>query len=191
MTTEIKIIEKKIAPIVKNALALEINNEFDLGTGVEILSELNRFQDRITEEKEKITKPLNEALKVERARWKPLEKMYEEGIDSIRSKMSAYQTEAMNKQAKAEEEMAQAVVDGTVDMDKAVSLLDKTVDTQIKTPLGSVTFRQTQFLKLTDVNLIPKEYFDLNEKKVLDALKAGVVVPGAEIEIRSVPVNYR
>ena len=188
---EIKIIEKNLAPIVKNALALKIESEFDLGTGVEILSALNKYQDMITEEKEKITKPALELLKVERARWKPVETMYQSGIDWVRDQMSTYRTNLVKKQNEKEQQMAQDIIDGKIDMNKALANLDEEIETKITTPLGSVTFRQTQFLKITDASLIPRDYFDLNEKRLFDAMKSGVVVAGAEIEVRSIPVNKR
>ena len=184
MKTEIKIIEQEIIPIVKNALALSIESKMDLDTGVEILSALNRYHDKITEEKERITKPLLEALKVERGRWKKIETSYEKAIEHVRYQMSSYQTSQM----KLEEKTAKDLAEGRIDMDQALATMS---DTKVITQFGSVTFREQAVLKILDVNKTPREYMIVNEPEVLKALKAGVKVEGAEIELKAIPVNRR
>jgi len=54
-----------------------------------------------------------------------------------------------------------------------------------------VQFREKKTLKVTDITKIPHEYFDLNETRLLEALKAGTFTPGAEIEIVLIPYNLR
>jgi hypothetical protein len=192
MTTEI-IIKKELQPIANEALQLKVKSHGDLLVATDLLSRLNQFNDKIAEERERITKPLNEALKVERSRWKPLEGFCLDGIEHIRSEMSSYQTAQVTKQKAKEAAVAQLLSSGDIDLDQAVAKIEK-----IKTPVknivgkdGDVQFRETQILKITDEFAIPREYLLVNEKQVLDALKEGKVVTGAEIEIKLVPINYR
>jgi hypothetical protein len=186
-------IQKELSPIVTRALGTTINRESDMPEAVELLSKLNQFNDKITEEKERITKPLMEALKVERSRWSPVEKQNTIGIDHLRSQMSLYRTAEMNKQKTEEAKIAQKLTDGTINIDKAMKAIEKikVSEKEVATDAGLVQFRESQVLKITDELAIPREYLVVNEKEVLTALKAGKVVTGAMIEIVVCPVNYR
>jgi hypothetical protein len=192
MTKEITI-HKQLAPIVDQALALEIKVQDDMPVAVELLSKLNQFNDKITEEKERITKPLLEALKVERSRWSPVEKANQSGIDHIREQMSEFQTAEYNRKKAEEKKIADKLSSGKITIDKAISKFDKIEELQKETATtsGLVQFRETQVLKVTDPMAIPREYLIIDEKELLLALKNGKVVPGAELEVKMCPVNYR
>lgn len=188
------VVEKNITPIVSEALGLKITNVEDMKKGVELLSILNKWNDKIVEEKEKITKPLNEALKVERARWKPAETMYEKGIAWIRGEMSRYQMEAIKKQKEEEKKIADALVSGKIKkVETAVRKLNEVtvVDKEVASEEGLVQFAEQKTLKITDPMAIPRMYLIVDEKKILEDLKAGKKIDGAEIEIVLVPRNYR
>lgn len=187
------VIQQTITPIAEQAKEITISNDTELKQAVEILSTLNQYNDKITEEKEKVTKPLNEALKAERARWKPLETMYEEAITSIRSKMTSYQTALVLKQKAEEQKIADRISKGTLKIETGIKKLEKIVPVEKEhaTEKGLVQFRSTQTLKVTDLTKIPLEYFNLNESKLLKALKEGKQVDGAEIEVIQTPINYR
>lgn len=191
-----KSLQQQIVPIVKKASEIiAISTDQELKQAVTLLSELNKFNDKIIEEREKITKPLNEALKAERARWKPIELQNQEAIASIRTKMTEYQTALIKQRTETEQSITDRVAPGKghLSLETAVKKLGAIpeVETEHSTDAGLVQFRQKQQLKVTDLEKIPKAYFDLNEAKLLKDLKEGVVVPGAEIEIIQVPVNYR
>lgn len=193
MDKEIKLIEKKVSPIVTEATSLKISDDKSMGVAVTLLSNCNKQLDKITEEKEKITKPLNEALKAERARWKPIETVLTEAVSVVRKKMSAYQTELLAKQREEQEKIAKRVEKGTLKVETGIKKMSevKNVDKEIATNEGLVQFREVQTLKITDEKKIPREYLVIDEKSVLEALKAGKNVPGAEVEIVQVPVNFR
>jgi hypothetical protein len=54
-----------------------------------------------------------------------------------------------------------------------------------------VQFRETQILEILDHDLIPDEYYTVDEKKLLADLKEGKTVPGAQLTTIQTPVNYR
>ena len=192
MSKEI-IIHKQLAPIVDKALSLKIKVQDDMPVAVELLSKLNQFNDKITAEKERITKPLLEALKVERSRWSPVEKANQSGIDHIREQMSEFQTAEYNRKKAEEKKIADKLSSGKITIDKAISKFDKIEELQKETATtsGLVQFRETQVLKVTDPMAIPREYLIIDEKELLLALKNGKVVRGAELEVKMCPVNYR
>ena len=188
-------IKKQIIPVIEDALTLKIKSQADLVTATEILSKLNKFVDKVTEEKEKVTRPLNEALKAERARWKPIENQYTEAIETVRKLMTDYQTNLVKQQKEEEMKIAARIGEGKgkLRIETAVKKLDaitKAEKEYAKTE-GLVQFAEQKVLKITDLSLIPRQYLIVDEKAVLEALKAGQSVPGAELDTIQVPRNYR
>lgn len=193
MSKEITI-KKEIDPIVTKATDLIITDK-TMPEAVTILSETNKLLTKITKEKETITKPLNEALKVERARWKPLEDNLNLIISTIRKKMSDYQTAMIKKQKEDEAKIANRVGEGRgkLKIETAINKienLDKP-EVLVSTEAGSVKFRTTYQLEITDESLIPRQYLTINERLLTNDLKNGHTIPGASLRERQVPINYR
>ena len=191
-TNEI-VIREELHPLVTKATTLSITNYRELHEATELLSQMNHIIDKVTYEKEKVTKPLNEALKAERARWKPLEEMYEGAIATIRQGISAYQTAETKKKADEAKRLAQSIAEGTVSLSEASKKLSEVSwpTGLVTTDSGNLTFRATQTLKITDITKIPRKYLMVDEKLLLLDLKVGKIVKGAEIEIIQVPINRR
>jgi hypothetical protein len=185
--------ENQISPVAEQASTLSIVDDTSLKLGVELLSRLNQFNDNITEEKEKVTTPLNQALKAERSRWKPLETLYNDAISTIRSKMVTYQTALVKAQQEAHTKLASKVSSGYMKPETAVNKIENlpAVEKEHATDAGIVQFREKKQLKIVDATQIPIEYRMIDENAILDAFKRGLSVPGCEIEIIQVPVNYR
>ena len=187
--------EQEVSPIIQKAQKLSIESQEDVAGAVEVLSRLNKSLDAIEAEKDKVLGPLKEAAKAEKARWKPLEDMFGDAVSRIRGLLSAFQT-AQVKAAKEEEEKILARTKegkGNFTAETAIKKLG-----EIEAPVekvavasGGLSFRESKVLKITYARVIPDEYWIIDEKKLLDALKAGVVVPGAEISVVQVPVNSR
>lgn len=193
--TNIKIYEKEISPVVTTAETLKIEKAEDMVQATELLSTMNKFKDKITEEKEKVTKPLNEALKAERARWKPIESLYETGIALVRAKMSTFQTAEARRRKEEADKIAKRIGEGRgkLTLDTAARKMEeiKTAPSKVESDAGKISFRTDKKLKVVDENKIPKAYWILDERKALADLKSGKKVPGCEVEEIEVPVNFR
>ena len=188
-------LEKQISPIVTEAQSLSIITQEDMQNATPLLSNLNKHLDLITKEKERVTKPLNEALKAERSRWKPLESSLEEAITLIRNKMSSFQTEALKAQKQAEDKIATRVEKGTLKietaMDKLANLSLNTPSKKIETNEGSIRFRTDRILKITHPDKIPRKFLIPDEKAILTALKANLPVEGCTLEEVQTVINSR
>lgn len=189
------VLKEEVSPVIAKALEITISCKKDMATAVEYLSKLNKIADRIKEEKDKVLGPLNEARKAEMARWKPVEVMYEKGIEYIRSEMSHYQTEEIKKQKEDEAKLAARIGEGKGKIKfetamRKMNEIDKPED-NVVTDSGSVKFRETKVLKIVNEKIIPREYLLVDERKITEALKAGVMVAGCELELKMVPVNSR
>lgn len=192
MSTELTI-QKELIPVTTKALDYSIETAEHMAPAVEMLSQLNKLNDKITEEKERVTKPLNEALKAERSRWKNAETILASAIDHLRAEMGAFQTAQVKAQRLAEQKIADKVTSGKMSIDKAIDKLNTidTPDTKVTTVAGAVQFREKQVLKILKPLNIPRKYLVVDEDKVLADLKAGVKIDGAILETIQVPVNYR
>lgn len=195
-TQEIElVIKKEIAPIVKIALGLVVDSGEKMKVATETLSKLNKFVDKVTEEKEKVTKPLNQALKAERARWKPIEDMFKDGIESLRTKIGDYQTEQVQIKKEEEAKISARVGEGKgkLKFETAVRKMGEidTPETRINTDEGMIKFRTIAELEIIDTTMIPDQYWIIDEKKIVEALKAGINVEGAILIEKQIPVNIR
>lgn len=182
-----------ITPMLTEVRSFAIKNSDEMGKATKYLSEANKILDNLTEDKEKLTKPLNEALKAIRAKYKPAEIALEEIITSIRKSMTSYQTTQKKLENEAQAKIADKVASGKISIDKAIQKLEslEVVANKTVTDEGSISFRPTPTLKISDPLAIPREYLIIDETSLLKALKSGAQVPGAEIEIIQVPINRR
>lgn len=189
------VLKEEVSPVIAKALEITIKGKEDMVVATDYLSKLNKIADRIKEEKDKVLGPLNEARKAEMARWKPVEVMYEKGIEYIRHAMSDYQTLEIKRQREEEAKLASRIGEGKGKIKfetamRKMNEIDKPED-NVVTDSGSIKFRETKVLKVVNEKIIPREYLLVDERKVTEALKAGMVVAGCELELKMVPVNSR
>src|ERR1035437_2095173 len=112
-------IQKQVNPIVKQVQTLVISSQEDMTKAVSTLSKLNKFADHIDEEKKKLTKPINEALKEIRSRYAPIEDVLSDAIETLKGKMTSYQDEATKAQHESEEDVADRVNRGILKVQNA------------------------------------------------------------------------
>ncbi len=195
-TTAVAIKEtKELDKYVEQAQGLKIATPEDMVAATAFLSTLNKFNDKITGEKEKVTKPLNAALSAERARWKPLETKLGAAIDLVRRAMTTYQTAAVAAQKKQEDSIVNRVGEGRgkITAETAVRKLEDVVvpDGTVATDAGAVQFRSVKKFEVMDVTMLPKEYLLPNETMIREAMKQGKELPGVRYYEEQVPYNSR
>lgn len=192
---EIIAFERKVEPAIVRVQKLHIKNVKDIKEAVQTLSLINKYADQVREKRETVTKPLNEALKNARALFKPVENKLDGAVALLREAMSEYQTRETTKQRIEEGKIIDRVGEGKgkIKLDTAVSKIEglAKVDDEIVAESGTVKFREDKVLKIIDKNIVPFEYFVLDEKKLVADLKEGKQVPGAILEIKMTPLNYR
>lgn len=192
---EVAVIEKEVSPIIAKAEELKVTDQKSMESATKMLSELNKQKDRITEEKEKVTKPLNEALRAERNRWKPIETVLETAIGFLRNSISNWQTAEIKRAREEEAKIAARTGEGKgkIKVETAVAKINEIErpNEKVVSDSGMVKFREDKVLKIWDETMIPREYLLINEAKILADLKAGKNVPGCELDIKLTPINYR
>jgi len=192
---QIALIQTELSPIVTKAKAIVVKDQKTMEVASQMLSELNKKADMIEEEKQKVLKPLNQARTAELNRWKPVLGILDTATDYLRGTISSWQTAEVKRVREEEQAIANRVGEGKgkLKVETAVKKIEEidTPDHQVSTEAGLVKFREDKVLKITDEKKIPREYLMIDEKKLLEALKGGVIVAGAELDIRMTPVNFR
>lgn len=189
------IIKEEVAPIIARARSMTIVDEATMAHTVELLSQANKALDAIKLESDKVILPAKEIIEAENNRWKATVTALKEVVLNLRTKQGAYQTEKTRIATIEKQKIADRVGDGKGKLQpetasKKIGEVAVPAKHVVATS-GSLSFRATQKLKVTDEKLIPREYLIVNETFVLASLKAGKRIPGAEIEIVQTPINKR
>ncbi len=175
------------------APTLHITTPGEAAKATEFLSRANKTLDALKAEEEKITAPLNEALRAARAPLAEPKKRLKETIALLRERLSNYQTLATKQALEETQKIAKRMANKTLRPETAIKKLDE-IDSplaKVETQTGSLTFRPKQVLKIVDFSKVPRAYLMVNEELALSALKANMDVPGCTIEIVQVPINRR
>ena len=192
MTKEITI-QKELSAYEVSANKLVIKTETDRNDAVSLLSNVNKVLDKATEEKEKVTAPLNEALKAERARWKPIETACSTAIATIKAKMVTFQMalEASRrvKEAKIEAKVESGVLTPQTASRKLEALA--TIRRTVTTDAGAISWRTVKRVDIFDTSALPARYMIPNETMIRKDALAGIEIPGVRITEDKVPANFR
>jgi len=183
--TQIQVIEKKVTALVITAETMP--------EATEVLSRLNQMLDKLTIEKEKLTQPLNATLKEIRSRYKESEVKLETAINTIRSKMSEYQTAEQARITLQERQIAKLASKGTLTIDKAVARLeglDRPIAT-VSVDSGSLSFVTVPQFEIINFKKLPDSFKLPNEVEIRKAQKANINIPGVRFYTIQSPRNSR
>jgi len=172
---------------------ITIKTAEDMPRAVSILSVLNKALDNLQADREKITKPINAALKEVRAKYKPFETKLENKIAEIRGEMISFQTKQVQIQAKKESDLAEKVASEKISIESAADKLNALPEVINNTEVaeGSVKFREVKCFEVQDLSLIPIEFHLPNEVKIRAAMTAGTQLPGVRYFSEMRPFNSR
>lgn len=181
---EITLIKSNSTRALNAAVALEIKSDEDYSAAGELKLNLTKLNKMITAAKEKITKPLNEALKNAREMFSPAENSYKTANALVTRKMIDWDD---LKEAEAEKEKAkiQSKVDsGYIKPETAEQKLEEVVEAPlgVKSNAGTVFSKKVKKVRIINEVLIPREYLVIDMVKLNQAmLREGKEVPGAEV----------
>ena len=185
-----KLTPKEIIAKAESVTTLDVTT---MPEAVELLSSLNRIKDDITTEKEKVTRPLLDALAEERTKWKPKELKLEAVITKIRTALTKYQTELVAKQRAEQEAIAKKLENNEIKPETAIKRMQAVPDINntIESNTGKITFKTVTTFTVADWKSVPDEFLVLNDTLVREKLKLGIKVPGLDYKDEQVPVNFR
>lgn len=195
MTNKEIAIAPQINESAEHASIMKIGTPNDMEQATSVLSRLNKFSDDLKKEKEKVTKPLNAALKAERARFAPLEDVLESSIATLRKNMGAYQTEQIRIQRIEEQKIADRIGSGKgkLKIETAITKIDAVAkpETKVVTDSGSVRFTEMKKFEVVDITKLPHEFLLPDMVAIRAAMKEGKELTGVRYWTEQVPVNTR
>ncbi|MFA5050995.1 MAG: hypothetical protein WC499_02670 [Patescibacteria group bacterium] len=180
---ELAVVKTQVTKALSAVNELVIKTPEDYTKADEIRSKIKAVGKMIDTKKKEITKPLNDSLKKIRELFAPIETTYESVEKIINNKMVVYRDE-QDKIAEAKKlKIASQVESGHIKATTAIKKMESIVDTKTTLKEAGVksTTRKLPRVRILNEKLIPREYLVVNEKFVLEALKAGKAVDGAEL----------
>lgn len=181
-TDVVKVVEEKATGAYAQAQKIQITSQAELDGAAELLSNVKKLGKFITQEKEKITKPMREALDNARALFAPFEKNAKEAEVLIKDKMSDYMLAQEKKRREEEEKIAKKVEAGRMKEETAIKKLEQMPEQARTVASGgaSATMAMIKDYRIVDESLIPREYLVVDTAKIRKAMHAGTPIPGVE-----------
>lgn len=162
-----------------------------LGKANNLLGELSLAKKRLEEQRGFFTKPLREHVKRIETLFRPTIQQVEEADESLRNKVTTYldvQRAAAEEAAAIENEKAEKAAAKGQEAKAAQHALAAVETVQAATPrtmasdTGSVATKQVDAYEVEDLGAVPREYFVLDEKAVMTAIRSGLrSIPGIRI----------
>lgn len=190
-TKEIAVVQKKVTNAITEVSAIVVKTDEDLTRAALVMTNVKKLQKFITQEKEKVIKPLREATSAARALFAPMEEQIEQAITKLNRGMSDYNDKKLADLAKKEAIIAKQVDAGRIRQetaDRKIEALPE-VKSNVKVETGSVTFTKTKKVRVMNETKIPDRFWVIDMVVLRsEALaisrstgKLGEVIPGAEV----------
>lgn len=177
----------------EKANAITITTPQELEGAAALLNDLNVYRDNLTTEKNKVMRPLLDAVNAERARWSPQESKVTAFITELREKISFYQTAEAKRAAEEDAKITDKMAKGKLSLNTAVKKMTEVArpESAIETDSGTLKFRTVKKWKITDIKKVPLEYLIVDDHLVNQARKADAPISGIEYYEEQMPVSYR
>ena len=182
LTRELAPIRVQASKAEGAATALQIKTADDLLLATEVLSKIKLVGKQITEKKEGITKPLNEALRNVRALFAPLETAWMNAEKIVKEKTVAYRNSALSKADEKTGAIERRVESGRLSFEKAVGKIEAiTPQKTVEAKLGGIQFRTVKDVVIEDETKLPREFLVPDMAKIRKVALAGVEIAGVKV----------
>lgn len=201
------VVEKRITKGEQYANELVIKTDEDERKATIAVSEMNRINDELTDQKEELTKPLNAVLKAIRGRYKQPEEAILNAVGTIKRKLIAYHDAKKAAEAKEADRIARAAAAGRIKPETAVRKMDEIVPVakNVKTEQGALQYKKVPVAtitktveQLTDAEVVAHAragYLVWNESAAKKAALAlgteGEVIAGVTVKVETQAANIR
>lgn len=182
-TTSLAPLKAQVSKLENKANEITITTAEENATATELKAKLNETKKQIKDRKEEITKPLNAALSSARALFAPIEDSFEKAESILARKLIAYKQKVEAETRAAEDKLAARVEKGTMKLETAERKIDAlpTVQKTVQTDHGRVQFRKIKKVRITNPDLVPDQYWVLNEVLIRKDALAGTPIAGVEV----------
>lgn len=169
---------------VKMAEKISIRDQESYKKATEMLVDVVGAEKRKDAEKDKMIKPLNQALRVERERWKPLEAIIEKVKSLLKTKMREYIDEVEMEERKIQQKFDEGKIKKESTLQRKLDELPP-VPAKVVSDSGASSVSKVRKVVIENESLIPREYLVVDMVKLRRDVLSGKEVPGAKIVLEN------
>lgn len=160
-----------------------ITNDDDLVAVADQINVIKKLKKEIRTEMEKYTKPAQAIINEARAKYLPLEKICDEAESQLKAKVAEYMDAQEAKRLKEEEKIVAKIEAGRMKEETGIKKIEE-LGNEIKTIQTENTQLQRRKVRvayIVNAELVPDEYWIIDEVRVKRDALAGKLIPGVEI----------
>lgn len=182
---DVTVVEQKVGGMQKMVDETKITNDEELAGVADKIKNIKALGKYIRQEMEKYTKPAMEIVRTAQAKYLPYEKAVKKAEDDLKVKAQIYMTDQEEKRKKQEEKIAKDLDDGKIKKEETALRKMEAIGEEkksINTGSATLTRKMVKVAEITEPELVPKEYWIIDEARVKKAAIAGAVIPGVTVK---------
>lgn len=190
-------IQADITPIVKKSAEVsEILTPESEARAVEFIAQVKRSLKLVDEMRKVLVKPIRDALDNVNQRFSAILKPLEEAETTVKASLSQYRQSgtflALQKQAEETEQKArEAIASGDIAAMEQLAdeqALARSQTGTVQTTSGSVHYRTNKQWRISNLDLVHRNFLIPDEKAIKEAIKQNLTIPGVEVWEEKVPI---
>jgi hypothetical protein len=160
-----------------------ITNDDDLVAVADQINVIKRLKKEIRTEMEKYTKPAQAIINEARAKYLPLEKICDEAESQLKAKVAEYMDAQEAKRLKEEEKIVAKIEAGRMKEETGIRKIEELGNEvrTIQTENTQLQRRKVRVAYIVNAEIVPQEYWIIDEVRVKRDALAGKLIPGVEI----------
>jgi hypothetical protein len=182
-----KEIDEKLTGLRLAVEQSEVRTDEEAGAVVEKIKIVKTIGKFFRSELEKYTKPAKEIIKTAQARFLPLENECSVAEELLKAKVNLFLEAKEAERVEAENKITKKLEEGKIKEGTALKKLGEVGEEVKKISSGGATLsrREVRVAVIVSPELIPDEYWVVDEVKVKKVALAGVDIPGVEVRTES------
>ena len=179
---EITALQPQAKHAVTYATSLEVTSDKDYTAALEEGKKIKNYLNVVIARKEIITKPMYASYKSIVSLFKTLEDPANDALSMIRSKMTAFHNEKLQKEEAERAKIAAKVESGYIKPETAMKKSEEVEVTEktSKTETATATMRTVMKWRVSDKSKIPLQFMEPNMTAIKASFRAGTPVEGVE-----------
>jgi len=184
---DVSTIEQKAKAMTERVSNTVVENDEQLNTAAETIKLVKDLGKAVKQQKELFTKPANDIISQARKTYLPFEKACDEAEIILKRKCSVYMDKVEAERLRKQNSIADRVESGRLKEETGLRKMEDIGETikTVSTPGATLTQKKVKVAYIIDQNLIPDEYWVVDESRVKRAAVAGAVIPGVEVREES------
>lgn len=170
--------------LISKASRLKVENQEDYEKASELLTYIKTGVKKIREEADKILVPAKQIVKEETAKWKPIIDQAEDAEVMVKQKMVAYVNEVDRKAKEEQEKIQKKLDDEKIKPATALKQAEKIEQApkQVMNEAGGGSqVRKVRKVYIENPEVVPDQYWVIDESLVRRQALAGVEIPGVAV----------